>query len=97
MRRSLGISSENFFEGRIGRLTDAEKLYVAAMADLGEGPQPSAAVARRLGRAPKSISPQRDALIGNAVIYAPQHGLVDFTIPHCNAFIRRRYPIASRD
>jgi hypothetical protein len=41
---------ENFFEGRIGRLTDAEKLYVAAMAELGDGPQPSAAVARRLGR-----------------------------------------------
>lgn len=88
---------ENFFEGRIGRLTDAEKLYVTAMADLGDGPQSSAAVARRLGRTPKSISPQRDALIGNAVIYAPQHGLVDFTVPHCGAFIRRRYPIAPHD
>ena len=41
---------ENFFEGRIGRLTDAQKLYASAMADLGDGPQPSAAVAARLGR-----------------------------------------------
>ncbi len=48
---------ENFFEGRIGRLTDAEKLYVAAIADLGDGPQSSAAVARQLGRTPKSLSP----------------------------------------
>ncbi len=87
---------ENFFEGRIGRLTDAEKLYVAAMADLGDGPQPSAAVAARLGRTPKSVSPQRDALIGNAVIFAPRHGLIDFTVPHCGAFIRRRYPLAER-
>lgn len=88
---------ENFFEGRIGRLTDAEKLYVTALADLGDGPQSSAAVARRLGRTPKSLSPQRDALIANAVIYAPHHGLVDFTVPHCGAFIRCRYPIAPRD
>jgi hypothetical protein len=87
---------ENFFEGRIGRLTDAEKLYVAAMADLGDGPRSSAAVAARLGRTPKSVSPQRDALIGNAVIYAPSHGLVDFTVPHCGAFIRRRYPLSAR-
>ncbi len=86
---------ENFFEGRIGRLTDAERLYAAAMADLGDGPQPSASVARRLGRTPKSVSPLRDALIANAVIYAPRHGLIDFTVPHCGAFLRRRYPLAS--
>lgn len=87
---------ENFFEGRIGRLTDAEKQYVAALADLGDGPQPSAAVAARLGRTPKSVSPQRDALISNAVIYVPRRGLVDFTVPHCGAFIRRRYPLSAR-
>jgi hypothetical protein len=84
---------ESFFDGRIGRLTDAEKLYAAAIADLGDGPQPSAAVARQLGRTPKSVSPLRNALISNAVIYAPRHGLVDFTVPHCSAFIRRRYPL----
>jgi hypothetical protein len=65
-----------------------------AVADLGDGPQPSAAVARRLGRTPKSVSPLRDALIANAVIYAPRHGLIDFTVPHCGAFVRRRYPLA---
>ncbi len=43
-----------------------------------------------------ALSPQRDALIGNAVIYAPRHGLIDFTVPHCGAFIRRRYPLAVR-
>ena len=30
--------------------------------------------------------PQRDALIDSAVIYAPRHGYVDFTVPHCAAF-----------
>ncbi len=84
---------ENFFEGRIGRLTDTEKLYTAAIAESGDGPQSSAAVAHRLGRTTKSVSPQRDALIDSAVIYAPRHGYVDFTVPHCAAFIRRRYPL----
>jgi hypothetical protein len=86
---------ENFFEGRIGRLTDSEKLYAAAIAELGDGPQSSAAVAHRLGRTQKTASPQRDVLIDNAVIYAPRHGFVDFTVPHCAAFIRRRYPLAT--
>jgi hypothetical protein len=81
---------ESFFEGRIGRLTDRERRYIAAMAELGDGPQSSAAVARKLVRAPKTVSPVRDALIQNAVIYAPERGMVDFTVPHCSRFVRRR-------
>lgn len=51
--------------------------------------------ARRHGRTPKSASPQRDGLINNIVIYAPRHGLIDFTDPHCGTFPPRRYPLAS--
>ena len=40
---------ENFFEGRIGRLSDAERAYVSAMATLGDGPQDSNQVARAPG------------------------------------------------
>ncbi|HEV7938437.1 MAG TPA: ATP-binding protein [Solirubrobacteraceae bacterium] len=84
---------ESFFEGRIGRLTHAETAYVSAMAELGDGPQAGAAVAELLGRKPTSLSPVRDDLMRSAVIYAPRRGLVDFTVPHCSAFIRRHYPI----
>ena len=85
---------ESFFESRIGRLTEGEKAYVGAMAALGDGPQSSAAVARRLGRDSKAASPVRDELINSAVIYAPRRGFVDFTVPHCAAFVRRRHPLA---
>jgi hypothetical protein len=87
---------EGFFEGRIGRLTHAETAYVSAMAALGDGPRESAAVAKLLGRKPTSLSPVRDELMRSAVIYAPKRGLVDFTVPHCAAFIRRRYPAQAR-
>ena len=83
---------ESFFEGRIGRLTDTERAYVSAMAALGDGPQDSSQVARLLQRKATSLSPIRDELMRNAVIYAPRRGQVDFTVPHCAAFVRRRYP-----
>jgi hypothetical protein len=84
---------ENFFEPRIGRLVESERIYVSAMADLGDGAQQSSAVAQRLGRTLGSVSPLRDALINSAVIYAPRRGYVDFTVPHCASFVRRRYPL----
>jgi hypothetical protein len=88
---------ENFFEPRIGRLGAAERRYVSAMAALGDGPQRSAHVADRLRRTVNSVSPLRDGLINSAVIYAPRRGYVDFTVPHCASFVRRRYPLADRD
>jgi AAA ATPase domain len=84
---------ESFFEGRIGRLTGAERAYVGAMASLGDGSQQSAKVAELLERKPTSLSPVRDELMRNAVIYSPKRGMVDFTVPHCGAFVRRRYPL----
>jgi hypothetical protein len=86
---------ENFFEPRIGRLTDAARAYVSALADLGDAPQQTSAIAERLGREAKSLSPVRDELIGAAIIYAPKHGYVDFTVPHCGSFARRRYPLGA--
>lgn len=84
---------ESFFEGRIGRLTGAEIAYVSALAGLGDGPQESGQVAKLLQRKPTSLSTVRDELMRNAVIYAPRRGQVDFTVPHCAAFVRRRYSL----
>jgi hypothetical protein len=83
---------ESFFEGRLGRLTDTERAYLRAIATLGDGPQESSQVAKLLKRKATSLSPVRDELMRNAVIYSPRRGQVDFTVPHCAAFVRRRYP-----
>jgi AAA ATPase domain len=83
---------EEFYENRIGKLTDGERTYVSAMAHLGDGPQAVGQIAELLGRATTSLSPVRDELMRAAVIYAPRRGFVDFTVPHCADFIRRRHP-----
>jgi hypothetical protein len=83
-----------FYENRVGKLTGSERLYVSAIAHLGDGPQRVGAVAELLGRATTSLSPVRDGLMRSAVIYAPRRGHVDFTVPHCAPFVRRHYPFA---
>jgi hypothetical protein len=81
-----------FYENRIGKLTASERLYVSALAHLGNGPQQVGAIADLLGRATTSLSPVRDDLMRSAVIHSPRRGYLDFTVPHCSTFVRRNYP-----
>jgi len=83
---------ENFFSQRIGRLPVAEGRYVAAVASLGDGPQRTADVAAVLGKELQAVSVLRDRLIRAALLYAPRRGQVDFTVPRCADYIRRRMP-----
>ncbi|MBV8430139.1 MAG: hypothetical protein JO244_03190 [Solirubrobacterales bacterium] len=83
---------EEFYENRMGKLTSAERLYVSALAHLGDGPQRVGAVADLLGRPTTSLSPVRDDLMRSAVVYSPRRGYLDFTVPHCARFLRRSYP-----
>jgi hypothetical protein len=41
---------EEFYENRIGKLNGSERLYVSAVAHLGDGPQQVGAIATLLGR-----------------------------------------------
>lgn len=88
----LARLDEQFFHVRFEKATPKEREYMSAMADLGDGPKLSSAVASRLGKRPNAVAPHRDSLIKKGLIYSPQHGLVDFTVPHFADFMRRRYP-----
>jgi hypothetical protein len=48
---------EEFYENRIGKLTAGERLYVSALAHLGDGPQQTRAIADLLARTTTSLSP----------------------------------------
>jgi hypothetical protein len=90
------ILDEEFFDNRVEDATNEERRYMAAMADLGDGPQPTGEVSERAGyRKRTSSSKARQALIRKGLIYDPEYGSVDFTVPHFAAFMRRRYPLAS--
>jgi hypothetical protein len=86
---------DEFFHTRFEKATPAERRYMSATADLGDSPQTSLAVAKRLGyKTSSGASVHRDSLIKKGLIYSPDHGLIDFTVPHFAAFMRRRYPMA---
>ena len=85
---------EEFFHTRFEKATPTERRYMSAMAALGDGPQTSLAVAKRLGyKSSSGASVHRDSLIKKGLVYSPDHGLVDFTVPHFAPFMRRRYPL----
>ncbi|MHB8463002.1 MAG: AAA family ATPase, partial [Vulcanimicrobiaceae bacterium] len=83
---------ENFFRVRYDRLTHAEKRYLRAMAELGEGPHRSGDVAALLGVKVESLGPVRNAVMKKGMIYSPQHGDTAFTVPLFDTFMKRMQP-----
>jgi hypothetical protein len=86
-RANLG---NGFFRVRWDRATRAEQAYLLAMASDGDTGSQSGTVADRLGgRKSNSLAPARSKLIAKGLIYAPEHGIVAFTVPGMADFIRR--------
>jgi AAA ATPase domain len=79
-----------FFRVRWDRATRAEQSYLRAMAIDGDEGSSSSEVATRLSRKPASLGPTRASLIAKGLIYAPEHGIVAFTVPVMAAFIGRQ-------
>lgn len=85
---------EGFFQVRFDRLTPKEREYVIAMADLGKGPYRSSDVAERLGEPPSRLGPRRAQIIAKGMIYSPQYGDIDFTVPMFDDYLRRNWKIS---
>jgi hypothetical protein len=61
-----------------------------AMAELGDGPYRSGAVAAKLGKASAALSQLRDRLITKGLIYATEdYGYIEFSVPRFDEFMRR--------
>jgi hypothetical protein len=60
------------------------------MAELGEEPVRTAAVAGYLGKPAGNLSVARDQLLKKGLIYSPDRGLVSFTVPRFGEFILSR-------
>jgi len=85
---------KNFFRVRFDRLTDGEKRYLRAMAELGQGPYRTATISAQLGvESSATLSPVRSKLIKKGMIYSPAHGLMEFTVPLFDEFMRRSIPL----
>lgn len=82
---------EGFFHVRFDRLTPKEREYVIAMSQLGSGPYRSSDVAEQLGEAPSKLGPRRAQMIAKGMIYSPQYGDIDFTVPLFDDYLRRNW------
>lgn len=85
-----GALDNGFFRVRWDRTTAAEKKYLRAMAQDGDAGSSSSEVAARLDKKPSQLGPARASLIAKGLIYAPDHGIVAYTVPAMSAFIRRQ-------
>lgn len=88
--RGRAALETGFFRARWDRATRAEQRYLRAMAVDGDSGSSSGQVASRLGGATNSFGPSRANLIAKGLIYAPEHGIVAFTVPRMADFIRRQ-------
>lgn len=79
-----------FFAVRFDRTTPAEREYLLAMAASGPGPYQSGDIARSMGKQTGQVSPMRDSLIKRGLCYSPSYGVIDFTVPMFDRFVRRR-------
>jgi hypothetical protein len=87
----LARLDEGFFTARWERATHVERAFLAAMAAEDGGASATATLAERLGKKVNAIGPARAGLIGKGLIYAPDHGMVAYTVPGMATFIRRQY------
>lgn len=88
----IAALDESFFRVRFDRLTPAEKRYVRAMAELGEGPHRSGDVAAVLQKKITALGPTRNSLISKGMIWSPGHGDTAFTVPMFDQFMKRIMP-----
>lgn len=78
-----------FFIARWQRATKAERRFLHAMAQDGEGPSSTGDVASKMGKKPTALGPARATLIDKGLIYSPEYGHVAFTVPGMAGFIAR--------
>lgn len=84
---------ESFFKVRLDRATDKEKDLMRAMAKLGSGPYKISDVISKMKTKQNYVSPIRASLIRKGFIYAPQYGMIDFSVPKFDEFLRRHFGI----
>jgi len=95
-RLALEELDHQFFRVRFDRVTPAEREYMRALAELGEGIHRSAEVAELIGKTTYQLGPVRDALVRKGMVYSPAHGDIAFTVPLFDQFMRRTLKLPAK-
>jgi hypothetical protein len=83
---------EGIFKVRLARLTERQKAYARAMAAFGPEPVNSSDVANAMNLSLSQAAPIRDELIKKGMAYSPERGLIGFTVPKFDEYLRRVSP-----
>lgn len=81
---------EGIFKVRLARLTERQKAYARAMAEFGPEPVNSSDVANAMSLSLSQAAPIRDELIKKGMAYSPERGLIGFTVPKFDEYLRRQ-------
>ena len=81
----------SFFDVRFDRVSPGERKVLRVMADAGTQASMSF-IAEKLNRSVNSLSMVRKALIKKGMIYSPAIGMVAYTVPLFNEYIKRVMP-----
>jgi hypothetical protein len=88
--QGLAALDNGFFRSRWDRATRSEQKYLRAMTTDGDEGSSGKDISARMNRAIQSIGPARASLIAKGLEYAPEHGVVAFTVPGMADFIQRQ-------
>ncbi len=91
-KAAIAALDEGIFKVRLARLTDRQKAYARAMAEFGPDPVNSSDIANSMDLSLSQAAPIRDELIKKGMAYSPERGLVGFTVPKFDEFMRRATP-----
>jgi AAA ATPase domain len=91
--RTIQALDKSFFRVRFDRLSTTEQTYLRAMAELGPGPHKSGDVARIMGKKNNQVGPVRAQVIAKGMAYGGQYGMVHFSVPLFDEFMKRAMPI----
>jgi len=80
---------DSLVSARLDRLSDRERRYVRALADLGPGDHGSGQVAAAMGLAASQVGSARERLIRAGVLYSPARGRIAFSVPLFDRYVRR--------
>lgn len=87
-RREIDVG---LYRARWQRATPAQRQVMRAMAELTDDqPVSMAAVTQSVGRPRAELSVPRDQLIKKGLVYAPERGLIAFTVPGMAEYVRRQ-------
>lgn len=91
INRAREEMDNGIYLSRWNRATPVQRHLLRAMADQGEGVvSPMAEIAAALERRRADLSVPRDQLIKKGLVYAPERGLIAFTVPGMADFVRRQ-------